>query len=142
MQRYHLFSGQIQKVNMKKVFLLAAVLFSVAACERAKPVVNNNLIGKWKLSESLADPGDGSGTWRVADPLHPSYLEFKNDGTLSFSPYNIYNSDRYQIISDSTMIFFRGSESFNMRYKFSKTLLSLYAPCIEACGSRYIPVQQ
>jgi hypothetical protein len=142
MQRYSGFTGQIQKIKMKKLFLFATVLFSVAACERTTPVGNNSLIGKWKLSESLADPGDGSGTWQLADPLHPSHLEFKNDGTLSFSPYDIYNSDRYQVTSDSTMVFFRGSESFNMRYNFSKTILSLYAPCIEACGSRYTAVQQ
>lgn len=142
MQRYTLSTCQAQKITMKKVFLIVIVFFAVTGCEKSARVSNNSLIGKWKLSESHADPGNGSGTWQLADPLNPSYLEFKNDGTLVFSPYNIYNSDRYQVTSDSTMIFFRGSESFNFRYTFSKTTLSLYPPCIEACGSRYIAVQK
>jgi hypothetical protein len=126
---------------MKKVFLFAALMCSVTACKKNIQVDNSSIVGKWKLSEYLADPGDGSGTWQPADPLHPGYLEFKKDGTLSISPNNIYNSDHYQLISDSTMIFIRGSENFPMRYHFSKTLLTLYPPCIEACGERYIAVQ-
>ena len=126
---------------MKKVFFLAAVICFVTGCKKNIQVENSSLAGKWKLQEYLADPGDGSGTWQAADPLHPGYLEFKKDGTLIFSPNNIYNSDHYQLTSDSTMIFLRGSDNFPMRYHFSETLLTLYPPCIEPCGERYIAIK-
>jgi hypothetical protein len=57
---------------MKKVFLLAALICYVTACKKDIQVKNSSIIGKWKLSESLADPGVGSGTWQPADPLHPT----------------------------------------------------------------------
>lgn len=126
---------------MKKFFLLAAVVLAFASCKKNTQAENESIAGKWKLSESFADPGDGSGTWQAADPLHPSYLEFKKDGRLIFSPSNIYNADHYQVTSDSTIIFLRGSESFHIRYQFSKTMLTLYPPCIEGCGERYLAVK-
>lgn len=141
MQRFSLFDGQVQKVTMKKIILLAIVVFSVTACKKNARSENSSIVGKWKLSESLADPGDGSGTWQAADPLHPRYLEFKKDGTLSISPNNIYNADHYQLTSDSTMIFLRGAENFPFRYHFSETILILYPPCDEPCGEKYIAVQ-
>jgi hypothetical protein len=127
---------------MKKVLVLAVLVCSVTACEKNIQLHNSSIVGKWKLSEYLADPGDGSGTWQPADPSHPGYLEFNVDGTLTISPYNIYNSDHYQVTSDSTMIFLRGSESFPMGYHFSETLLTLHPSCIEACGERFIPVKE
>jgi hypothetical protein len=127
---------------MKNFILVAAVLCSLVACKKAvTQFSNSSIVGKWKLSEYLADPGDGSGTWHSAASLDPSYLEFKEDGTLSVSPYSVYSCDHFQVTSDSTIIFFRGSEKFDRWYHFSKTLLTLSGGCIEACGGRYIPAQ-
>jgi hypothetical protein len=127
---------------MKNFILLAAVLCSLVACKKAVTQFSNSSIaGKWKLSEYLADPGDGRGTWQSADSLNPSYLEFKEDGMLSVSPYSVYSWDHFQVTSDSTIIFFRSAEKFNRGYHFSKTLLSLYGGCIEACEERYFPAQ-
>ncbi len=122
-----------------KIFLFIAILFVAPACKKNN-AENSSLIGKWKLTEYLADPGNGSGTWQPADPLHPEYLEFKKDGILIFSANNIYNPDHYQITSDSTMIFIRSVENFPIRYHLYGNQLSLYPPCIEACGERYISV--
>ncbi len=121
---------------------MAVMVFAVAGCKKSSNVENSNLIGKWKLTESLADPGDGSGTWQMADPSNPQYLEFKNDGRLIFSPTGMYDSDHYQVSSDSTMIFLRGRESFPMRYHLSENMLCLFPPCIEGCGLKYISVMR
>src|SRR5450432_1238437 len=101
--------------------------------------VNNGIVGKWKLTESYADPGNGSGTWHQADPSKPSYLTFHTDGSLATTPYNVYNADHYKMTSDSTMIFYSGSDSSNIQYTLTHSLLSIYPPCIEGCGERYIP---
>ena len=128
---------------MRNFILVAAVLFSLVACKKtATQFSNSSIVGKWKLSEYQADPGDGSETWHSTASLNPSYLEFKEDGTLSVSPYSLSSWDHFQVTSDSTIIFFRGSDQFTRAYHFSKTLLSLYnRGCIEACGERYIPAQ-
>lgn len=127
---------------MKKIVLLIAAFFSLVACEKiATKTENNSIVGKWKLSEYLADPGDGSGTWQPAASSNPSYLEFKEDGRLIVSPSSVYSWDHYQLASDSTIILFRGTDQFIRSYHFSKTLLTLSGGCIEACSERYIPAQ-
>jgi hypothetical protein len=69
---------------MRKVFLFAAMLSLVTACKKTIQVHNISIVGKWKLSESLADPGDGSGTCQPADLLHhAAFLLFPaGPGTL------------------------------------------------------------
>jgi hypothetical protein len=126
---------------MKKIFLVASVVCLVIACKKNVAFHNSGIVGKWKLTEFLSDPGDGSGSWQAADRWHPRYLEFNSDGTLTILPDNIYNSDHYQLTSDSTMIFMRGSQNFPMWYYFSETSLTLHPPCFEACGERYIAVK-
>ncbi len=127
---------------MKSLILLAAILISLAGCKKAvTQTSNNSIVGKWKLSEYLADPGDGSGTWQPATTMIPSYLEFKEDGSLSASPYSVNSWDHFQVTSDSTIILFRGADQFPRGYHFSKTLLTLNGGCFEACGERYIPAQ-
>ena len=140
MQRFIGLNGHTKKIKMKKVALLILVVFAFSACK--KDIKNSELIGKWKLIESLADPGDGRGTWQPSDPSNPKYIEFLKDGTLMFTPSGQYDSERYEITSDSTMTFFRGSGNSTMRYHMSGNLLTLNSPCIEACGSKYIKVIQ
>ena len=139
-QRFSLFKGQIQNDAMRKVCLLFAIIFSIISCQKSSQAKHSNLVGKWKLTESYMDPGDGSGVWQAADPAHPGYIEFKSDGTLITTPYNIYAATRYKTTSDSTVLFIRETDTLPMRYNFSKTLLVLYPPCDEGCGQKYIAV--
>jgi hypothetical protein len=127
---------------MKILTLLTAILFCLVACKKTTTQADNiSIIGKWKLSEYLADPGDGSGTWHVSDPLNPSYREFKGDGILVDSPSSATSWTHFQLTSDSTIIFSRDSEQLTISYHVSKTLLTLSGGCIEACGERYVSMQ-
>lgn len=127
---------------MKWIFFLSTI-FSFLACQKnqtAQQKIANglNIERKWKLTESLADPGDGSGIWTQANPVNPSFVEFKKDGNVIFTPADQYGTNhRYKLLSDSTMIFFRDAEQFNYSYKLSDNELTLYPPCIEACGLKY-----
>jgi hypothetical protein len=125
---------------MKKLILFTVILFSIATCKKSSSPQSNNgsMIGKWKLSENLLDPRDGSGIYHPADPSNPVYIEFKADGTLIMTPTNIF-SDRYEITSDSTIRFGSDPEKFTTRYHFTKTLLTLYGPCYTVCIDRFIP---
>jgi hypothetical protein len=127
-------------VSVKNLILLTVILFSLGACKKTVTQnYNSSIVGKLRLSEYLADRGDGSGTWHLAASLNPSYLEFKEDGTLSVSLYSVNSWDHFQVTSDSTIILFRGSDQFTRKYHFSTTLLTLSGSCIEVCEERYIP---
>ena len=127
---------------MKKVIFYFAVLIFASACKKSTtPTVHNGITGKWKVSAYLADPGDGSGDWQPADPSVPGYLEFKENGSLIITPLSLNNFDHYELTSDSTLNFKKGSASFQRRYRLSTTLLTITGGCDEACGTWYIPVQ-
>ena len=68
---------------MKKTILLLAVMVILISCSNDE---NDNseitqLIGRWKLIEQLADPGNGSGTFQSIDSQKK--LEFFQDGTIT-----------------------------------------------------------
>ena len=124
---------------MKQLLLIAILILSQVACQKkSAPVENESIVGKWRLTESLSDPGDGSGKWQPADPLHPQFLEFRPDGT-AVSPGSA--TVGYKIISDSTLLFITDADSIPLRYHFTKTTLALTPPCYEACGMHYVAVK-
>lgn len=127
---------------MKKSFLIiaSAIFLIITGCVKSSPLnLNNTLVGKWILTEYLADPGDGSGKWQPADPNNPSFLELTSDGRAvsNGGTFGVY--DRYQVLNDSTLQFNSSSSSdqVNMRYKFAPGSLDIYPPCIEKCGFKY-----
>lgn len=124
---------------MKLVFLIAAVLFFAAACKKTTPVPNISIVGRWRLAATLNDPGGGNRNWIPTYPKNPFYLQFDPDGTLRMEPYDSNNSNHYQITSDTTMIFSGGFQTLNMYYKFTPDILTIFGPCIEACGEKYVP---
>ncbi|WP_130736341.1 hypothetical protein [Flavobacterium sp. J27] len=67
---------------MKKQILTFLIMASLSSCNNddSCSCANNKLVGKWKLIEVLADPGDGSGTF---NPIESNkILEFKNNNTV------------------------------------------------------------
>jgi hypothetical protein len=87
------------------------------------------------------DPGDGSGTWKPADPAHPSYIQFNADGSYTSVPPQFIDADRYKILNDSVVIFIGTTiDSMPMRYHFLPATLTIYPPCYEGCGFKYIAV--
>ena len=116
--------------------LIAAILFFTACGKES--VKNATLAGKWKLVESLIDPGDGSGKWL---PVTAStYLELKADGTTSGTTFPTYVS---YVVKDSVKLTFTLTDKTiqNYRYKISHDTLSMSpdgpSRCIEACGIRF-----
>ena len=67
---------------MKK-YLLLVLLVIISSCtsDDSKPADETGIIGKWKLIEQLADPGDGSGTFQPISSER--VIEFFSDGTVS-----------------------------------------------------------
>jgi hypothetical protein len=67
---------------MKTLITCIAALFVIVACSNDDDnTVNTNILGTWGLSEILADPGDGSGTFMPVDS--PRQVTFNANGTYS-----------------------------------------------------------
>ena len=66
---------------MKKKTLLLLAIGLIFSCSNNQEDLETELIGKWKLIEVLADPGDGSGTFQPVESNKT--IEFKSNGTLT-----------------------------------------------------------
>lgn len=110
-------------------------------CENGKavplPYYNTQaIIGTWKLTESLADPGDGSGKYKpVTGPT--KYMTFDANGKVTgdanpnVTSYKILD---YEKIEFTTL----QNSSITYRYKIIGNQLELNPPCIEGCGLKFI----
>lgn len=113
--------------------IIVFIFLSVTACEKFRS--DTSLTGKWKLTETLADPGDGSGKW-VSVKNSDSYLQINADGTLSSN--NFINYKQYRVIDDQKIEFiYQNGMTTILNYKLNGNSLEIKGGCIEACGSRY-----
>jgi hypothetical protein len=139
---------------MKKIitFLFAfAILFS---CDKSNNEIQkvdcgtitqeNGLIGKWKLIETLLDPGDGSGVFQPV--VSDKTIEFYNDSNVTSNgslcdlttesdstTYGIYSAAD-SIISVSSC----NSGILNIGYELINSTLVLSYTCYEPCKAKYI----
>ena len=109
----------------------------------------SGLIGKWKIVEYLADPGDGSGTYQAVTDDVAHILEFKESGEFVekkaqgqssvplFNAYKVLDDKRIELIPiDKT------APSHIWYYSdLSASKLTLGYDCIEACSGKYIAVE-
>ena len=95
---------------MKYCFSIA-LIFILLSCssDNTKPETHHEgLLGKWKLIEQLADPGDGSGTFNPVESDRT--IEFFSDGTITVNGSLCYmstgvetnSSGTYEVTSDDT----------------------------------------
>ena len=119
--------------------LLIAATLLVAACGKESVKGGNaTLAGKWKLVESLNDPGDGSGKWL---PVTTStQLQLNTNGTMGGTIFPNYVS--YTIKDSVTLTFSQADKTIqNYRYKISHDTLSMSPDgpirCYEPCGIRF-----
>ena len=120
-----------------KYFITALSFFLITlACTKSADN-NSSIIGRWKLTETLADPGDGSGKWMPATTNY--IIQFNEDSTASENPVNPYrNVNRYSVINDSTLtLFYSNGTSFSYYFKIESNTLTIMGGCIEACGTKY-----
>lgn len=136
--------------------LLVVVLASAYSCQKETVATenetqNSSLVGKWRLVEYLADPGDGSGTWQKTPTEFVETIEFRADGSFVAESANGLSTgdlfDKYKILEGNRL---------EMRYRpgtnqvashiwtyadLTPATLTLQYGCIEACGGKYVRVQ-
>ena len=93
--------------------------------------------GTWKLTETMNDPGDGSGKYKKVEG-DLKYLTLERSGEISGDVLS--NLERFNVL-DSARIEFStktAKERVIYYYKVSANSLTLNPPCIEGCGLRFV----
>ncbi len=100
-------------VLMKTKFLIIFSILLIISC-RNNDDNENSIIGTWKLSAQLADPGDGSGTFQAVS----------NNRTVTFYRNGTYSSNGNFCTMNSD-----SNETTTGSYSFTNTEKSLTPNC-------------
>lgn len=132
-------------MKTKTLALLFIIVTAISCINNDDDSSNNLLLGTWKLTEVLADPGDGSGTFTAVNSN--KNLQFNNNGTLSSngaicdmsigttaSSVGTYSTANYTITSSNC-------QNNTIQYELNGDTLILIYPCIEPCKAKYSRVQ-
>jgi len=122
---------------MKKLLLplLAILCIFYLSCKKGNDSPGE-IYGTWKLTETLMDPGDGSGKYQKAKGKD-KYLILEKSGKIEgdvlteFSTFKILDSVRIELKAKSN------NQVLTYYYKVSAKSLTLNPPCIEGCGLRF-----
>ena len=137
--------------NLILILILTGILYSCNNSDDQQNVINPNLFGKWKLIETLNDPGDGSGIFESIDS--EKTIEFFDDGTFSISGplcglspsagkitkgnvvTSMYSSDNTLSANESCDLIEEGTE-YIVTIEGAHIILS-WTACIEGCYQKY-----
>ncbi|WP_378186115.1 lipocalin family protein [Aquimarina sp. W85] len=130
---------------MKNLLYTISFLMVFWSCAEKKEAA---LVGTWKLSEVLVDPGNGKGTFQKAN--QEKVITFFADGTLKTNvsycnmakDTTIGKAGSYSIADSKLRITCDTSES-NIDFKLNDGELIIDFPtqCIESCKEKYIKVK-
>ncbi|HNP34058.1 MAG TPA: hypothetical protein PKN96_12265 [Flavobacterium sp.] len=131
---------------MKKYILILGITTFLVSCssENIRPSETSEFLGKWKLTEVLIDPGDGSGTYQPVTGNR--IIEFLTNGNIS-SNYSLcpfytgtatqfttpYYADQNYILPKACF-----GEGSNIGYQRDNDNLILSYPCYEGCLYKFI----
>jgi hypothetical protein len=129
---------------MNKVLMILISIGVLISCSKSDDNKNSDLIGKWKLIEVLADPGDGSGTFHSVSS--EKIIEFQSNGTVTsngsicaISVESGSSSSGTYSLSDSTINSSDcPSTPLKIKFHINGSTLTINYPCDEACIAKYI----
>ena len=118
------------------------VFFFMISCSSDETEITD-LVGSWRLTEQLSDPGNGSGEFIEVESIKT--ITFKSDGNFesngTMCNMNIfadeqssgnYNTTSKIIYPDACMAL-----SYSIDYFIEDNKLFLSYPCIELCQQKY-----
>ena len=109
---------------------------------------SSHIIGKWKLIQVLADPGDGSGTF--VDVESSKTITFLSDGMFSSNGNLCFFSSITPVTTEGAFsiekeeIYPNTCATFAqviLDYKTENRALNVYYQCIEACAEKYVKIE-
>ncbi|MBS7566288.1 hypothetical protein KHS38_17910 [Mucilaginibacter sp. Bleaf8] len=126
---------------MKKqlLFLILLSIIYTACTQHTTKAIKLGIQGNWKLTATLADIGDGKGTWTKS--TGSDYAKFNTDGTITGTA--LTDAIHYKVIDSAHMelTIKHNAEPVIYRYQLNANTLTLQPPCREACGIRFIRVK-
>jgi hypothetical protein len=134
------------KIMKTKILALAVIILTVISCSKNDDDTLNSLLkGTWKLTEVLADPGDGSGTFNSVNSN--KILIFSNGGNLSSNGVicdmsietNVNSTGTYSEVNST--INSTNCPNSTIKYELNGNTLILIYPCFEPCKAKYTRVQ-
>lgn len=135
---------------MKILKFLIVLLFFISCRE---DIDTNNIIGTWKLTQQLVDPGDGSGKFIPVNS--EKTVTFKTNGTYSsngsFCIMSIqanenstgnytYTSNEKKLKPQCITIGLQLSPIHNLRLENGNLIISGFG-CIESCEQKFIKIR-
>lgn len=133
---------------MRTIILLLITSFSLLSCSNEDAFNNTTgMIGTWKLVATLADPGDGSGTYQDVDyeetisfyPDH-SFVYLNDQRFCTEGNFFVSNDNSNRGELKFTNCPHMGMMDMSFSYTMDGNVLIVRAPCIEACGNKYIKI--
>lgn len=140
---------------MKHILLLITILFISCTSNESQTIEDIELIGKWKLIEQLADPGDGSGTFQPI--VSERTIAFLKDGTVEINGELCFMSSE---VGDKETGYYKLITDFDAQYDGEITPnicssrsarvyfdlpasgnLILWYQCIEGCGQKFMKIK-
>ncbi|MCF2487124.1 hypothetical protein [Dyadobacter sp. CY347] len=139
-------------MNIRASIFVTLLFVSLFSCKDDDvDAGNNGLVGKWKMTEYLFDPGDGSGKFQRASEGESSVVEFKANGDFketrgSLSSYvNLYT--KYKLIGNDLIELSGAPNSVaypahNWSYKdLTPTSVTLGFSCDGTCLGKFVAVE-
>ncbi len=135
---------------MKNLLFIALFATLAGGCSSTpnSPDLNldkGEITGKWQLTETLSDPGDGSGTWQPVE--NGKTLEFTSNGLVKSSTSFCHEEDINETSYDNVENMIStdcGENTFELKYEVKDGDLYVYPHnprCAEACGSKYEKIE-
>lgn len=125
-----------------KLLIPMIIFILLISCDSKEIEPQNDLVGKWRLIEVYADPGDGSGTF---NPVSSSKtIEFKNNGRFVSNGQMCYieivptdGSKGSYSFDNKTLVPDNCEFEFELPFELNGNELTISYFCIEGCGEKY-----
>ena len=127
---------------MKTIFLnllLLTITFVSCSKENNNETGENEIIGKWKLIQTYADPGDGSGNWMSVTENESYLLIFYANNTFERNGSLNDCSGTYSIVNTVLTLNCNNVESTYSYSIANKNLIIDGSPfyCDESCAEKF-----
>ncbi len=131
---------------MKKIVILCSLIGMFSSCKNDDNDVetpNTDLIGNWKLIETLIDPGDGSGAFISVESNKT--ITFHEDGKITSNgslcnvsiEANTPTSGTYSKTDSTFNSQDCNNNEHNYNFKHEGLTLIVEFPCFEPCKEKY-----
>ncbi|UZR98149.1 lipocalin family protein [Chondrinema litorale] len=129
---------------MRNTLLMIVIACMAFTCDENEEVeLTAGIVGKWKLKEIYADPGNGSGKFNEVESDKTITFLASNEVSTNESLCNLGNNSNgsstgIYSLQDSTITPTDCDYGdFKIHFVVESSYLILYYPCIEGCGEKY-----